>query len=351
MEKKKWNAARRKSSWSTMGSIDNSKEIRPRDEEINILFFLNLALKLQPRGHVRHESLSICMNYLTWIRPHKRGTLQELGWMSNAPIMAVDGTLHLAHRSKFTRRPHSIPIVHLRPTCIYWIDKQRLNVLFITRYTWNIPCFILSSLFKHELISIVGCFVYGYLFEIERWWWIEYGWYSKVSIEDFNFSLRCFVRKRSRRKYETRYISIKCSIYSSKKESVPEKSNKRHGKPSNPITRQTISGRLIRTMKLPNSDSSNLIRLADRTKPYVASIDSIETIKISRCKRASSLHYPRKLHRPLQACQRQTSNFQDVSLTVPLCWMFVGRSSRNFPDKYAIGFQAWNKMAQADIYE
>lgn len=126
-------------------------------------FFLNLALKPQPRGHVRHESLSICMNYLTWIRPHKRGTLQELGWMSNAPIMAVDGTLHLAHRSKFTRRPHSIPIVHLRPTCIYWIDKQRLNVLFITRYTWNIPRFILSSLFKRELISIVGCYDVLYL--------------------------------------------------------------------------------------------------------------------------------------------------------------------------------------------
>lgn len=140
------------------------------------------------------------MNYLTWIRPHKRGTLQELGWMSNAPIMAVDGTLHLAHRSKFTRRPHSIPIVHLRPTCIYWIDKQRLNALFITCYTWNIPCFILSSLFKRELISIVGC--YDVLFmdiccKIERGWWIE-----RVEdivndgIEDFNFS-RCesFARK------------------------------------------------------------------------------------------------------------------------------------------------------------
>lgn len=164
-------------------------------------------------------------------------------------------------------------------------------------------------------------FLYGYLFKIERCWWVEYGRCSKVPIP----RILIFVRK-----YEMRYVSIKCFIYSSKKKKKKEFSKriiKGRVKPSNPITRQTISARLIRTMKLPNSESSNLIRLADGAKPFVASIDSIETIKISRCKRASSLHYPRKLHRPLQACQRQTSNFQDVSPTVTLCWMFVAQFS------------------------
>lgn len=161
-------------------------------------------------------------------------------------------------------------------------------------------------------------FLYGYLFKIERCWWVEYGRCSKVHIEDFNFCSKMFVLYQ----LNAPYIRAK-----KKKKEFSKRIIKGRVKPSNPITRQTISARLIRTMKLPNSESSNLIRLADGAKPFVASIDSIETIKISRCKRASSLHYPRKLHRPLQACQRQTSNFQDVSPTVTLCWMFVAQFS------------------------
>lgn len=59
---------------------------------------------------------------------------------------------------------------------------------------------------------------------------------------------------------------------------------KRQGQKASPITRQTISA-LIRTMKLPNSDSSNLVRLGGfRAKRFVASIDSIETIKFPAAK-------------------------------------------------------------------
>ena len=89
------------------------------------------CIKLRPGGRtVCHESLSICMNYTTWIRPHKRREiLQELGWMSNAPIMPVDGTLHLAEIEGSPRGPrsrsHRISTIHVH-------RSYRLNPLSVT---------------------------------------------------------------------------------------------------------------------------------------------------------------------------------------------------------------------------
>lgn len=135
-----------------------------------------------------------------------------------------------------------------------------------------------------------------------------------------------------------RCILIKSCIYSRKKITIKYTERyKRHGKPSNPIT---ISGRLeTRTMKLPNSDSSNLIRLASGAKPFRCfhrfdrddknfPLQKSVVVALSSKIASSSAGLP-------TADEQFPRRFTDGS---PL--LDVRRPSSNFPDKYAIGFQA-----------